>query len=991
MKLRQLLKLKSLRWGLALTAAGLLGTLSHALFTPDDQPIAAAGALDFSTYDLSGGTAVAFRGDYIRATWDGDLVAYNTASNGGQSIKWRASERLALQGWNIRKIATHNGTAGSAFEWGSLTSAQQTALGGATSGLPMLEYLRGDSSKELTATNPSGVYKQRFSRVGAVIHSRPYYRKQGSDASGNPIGRVYVGANDGMLHTFDAATGDEVFAYVPSMLFNKLKDLSVPSPTTFKYYVDGLMAIADVPKTGGGTSTLLVSGLGGGAKGLFALDISNPAPATVSDVAAMAKWELTGASTGYANLGNVYAAPQIVKLNTGVTAALVPNGANSGGGVSSLFVINVDTGALLGEISAGTGPDNGLGGIAAVDLNRNGTVDVVYAGDLKGTLWKFNLSGTTLPSAATAVLTPAGATARPITATPSVIAHPRGGVLVNFGTGRVYDSADMSSTTTEYLYGIWDGAGATTSTLATPALQDVALSVAGVTKNYRAVGTSSVNYAGGDKGWRVSLTGGERLLGGDTITDSGRYAVTTTIPNAGSTQGAWYLQLDALTGGAPSAPFFDLNGDGVVNKSDASDKLTVGGSPVVPVGKFLGSGVWSQPVLARMSATSDLPFFNRNANTVAPVTTTTTTTVPPVPPGERGVYGGHFDFDIYYNACNALSGSYSGGCASNTHKHEYDDTYDVVGVNMLNASLPAFNLGNAIAGTATKFKILVVNTNWSPAARLKIMYPAGADPKLEPAVDLDTEFRNWPVTPEGFLANPLTGAAQEFTRTNLTFIYYLPVTAFTNKDWRGNGDVRAGLIPSKTGCVRANTGGQGSATGPWMNGALTIQIVKNTTTGASVEATVPADAGGYRLKKDATAQPNQLAQYTAFWHHPNGKCFADVGWTKAPPPDASGSSGGSTPAANSADPTGQFLVGENGTAVSGQAGSTTTSVTYNGELAVLTRTLTAGGVLQTINKGVASGLALNTTLLPWGTTDTGSLQASPPARTGRLGWRELVR
>ena len=982
MKVQQFLKLKSLRWGIAATAAGVIGALSYAAFITDDQPIAAAGALEFNTFDLSGGGAVAFRGDYIRATWDGDLVAYNMATTGSTAVKWKAQTRLAAQSWTTRQIATHNGSNGVPFRWNSLTTTQQTALGDATQGPLIADYLHGDATNERTTLNPGGSYRDRYSLLGAVIHSRPYYYEY----AGSGEGRVFVGANDGMLHSFNAVTGDEVFAYVPSMLFGKLKDLSTPSATTFKYYVDGQMSIRDVTVSGV-NRTMLVSGLGGGGKGLFALDVSNHSPSSESDVAAMAKWELTDASTGYANLGNVYAAPQIVKLNSGATVALVPNGPNSSSGVSSLFVINVSTGEKIVEIPAGTGPDNGLGGIAAVDMNHNGTVDAVYAGDLKGTLWKFNFAGSSPVSPATALFTPASGTERPITASPSVIAHPLGGVLVNFGTGKVYESSDLVSTATEYIYGIWDGAGATTSVLATPTLTEVSVTVGSLTNKYRAASASSVNYAAGNKGWRVSLTGGERLLGGDTLSDSGRYVVTTTIPNDGSTQGAWLLQFDALTGGTPSKPFFDVNGDGQVSTIDGTDKVTVSGSAVAPVGKFLGSGVWSQPVLAKFNAELDLPFFNQNDNTRLPPTTTV---VVPPPAGERGVYGGHFDFDIYYNVCNATSGKYKDGCTSNTHVHEYDDTYDVVGVNMLNASVAAFNLKNAITSTSTSFKVMVANTKWSPAAKLKVARPAGSNPTNEPAVNIDTEVWNLPLSTAGFLANTSGGTALTFTRANLpTFVVYLPATAFTNKDW-GTGEVRSGLIPTQTGCVRENTGSQGSATGAWMNGALAIQVVAGGTATSDVEATVPAAAGGYRLKKTSTSQAKQLAQYTSFWHHPNGKCIADSGWTMTPPADPVSSAKSKAPAAGSADPNGLFMVGVNGELIGGQLGSTSTYTSYNGVEVLVIRTFDATGVTQVL-KDKATGAVLNTTLLAWGTLTASDKQSGQRARTGRLGWRELVR
>lgn len=990
MKLDRLNRLnRALLRATAAAAIGLFATNTPAMYVLDDQAITALGPLEFSRYDLSGGGAVAYRGDYIRSTWDGDLVAYDVATSGGTTVRWRARTQLAAIDWNAgRKIFTSNpsGT-GVPFRWSgtpSLGSTQQAALGNATEGPKVLAYLRGDATNEYTSTNLTGTYRQRFSRIGAVIRSRPYYHQHGKDGAGNPIARVYVGANDGMLHAFDAQTGNEVFAYVPSMLFDRLKELSIPSPTTFKYYVDGLLAIAPVPVTGG-TMTLLAGGLGAGARGVFALDVTNPSPTSESQAAAMARFEITNATSGFANMGHVYAAPRIVKLNNGQTALLVSNGVNSTTGVSSLFVIDASNGAKLAEISAGSGPDNGLGGLAAVDKDGNGTVDVVYAGDLKGTLWRFDLSGTSLPSSAAALFTPPSGTERPITVTPSVMNHPLGGYLVNFGTGEAYEASEVVSTGDEYIYGIWDSARATASSLVTSTLSTQSVTVGSLTTQYRIAGASTVNYGSGDKGWRVTLQNGERVVGGDTITDSGRYVITTSIPNNGPTQGSWLLQLDALTGGRPSSPFLDVNGDGQVVRNDNSDKVSVTGisTPVAPSGKFLGSGAWSQPVLAKVNSTLDLPYFNYNSNAV--LTATHAQLAPPA--GERGVYGGHFDFDIYYNACNPLvSSGYNSTCRSNTHVHEYDDKYDVVGVNMLNASLPAFNLVNAVSATSTQFKILVVNVNWSPAAKLKVVRDNGDGT----TTTIDARVWDLPLSPDGFLATTTGGAALTFTRANLkTFTYYLPVTAFTSREWRpGSADVRSGLIPTKTGCVRSNDGAQGpSATGPWMNGALTFQVVAATAVAADVELNVPADAGGYRLKRESAAQAKQLAQYTTFWHHPNSKCVGDSGWTKTPPSDTQ-SGRGSTAAAGSDDPKGSFLNGDFGAGDSTPLGATI--LTYNGVEVIVIRTFSDAGVTQVIRRK-SDNVVMDTSVLTFGSIERTSVQLGNRARMGRLAWQELVR
>ena len=966
-------------------AAGLYWLLAHAAIASlDDQPVGYVSAVDMNNYDLSSGASVAYRGDFFRGHWDGDLVAHNIATSGATSLKWQARDSLNIQDWDTdRKIFTMNGTTGVPFRWNAtptastLSAAQQTALGGDPQGRYLLEFTRGSDTDE------GKTFRQRLSKLGDIIHSRPYYVKHSS-----AVERVYVGANDGMLHAFDAADGKEVFAYIPSMLIPKLSQYAVNPYTNHKYGVDGLLSVADF-KNSGTTMKLLAGGMGAGAKGLFALDITNPTPAseTASAAAALAKWEITEASTGFGNLGHVYGAPQIVKLNNGKQVVLVPNGINSTGGKASLFVVDAVTGGMLAEVAAdSSGPDNGLTGIAAADLNGDGKVDYVYGGDLKGNVWKFNFSTASYPTAATALFTPTSDTARPIMVAPAISAHPSGGVMVNFGTGKLLETADLTTTTNEYLYGVWDSAKATGTTFSEPILT-TALTSATPALKYRVASKVTVDYAKGAKGWRITLAGGERLVGGDTLVDSGRFVITTAMPDSASTNyGAWLLEVDALTGSGPANPFFDLNADGKIDQTGTADKVPstdASGAAIyaAPAGKFLGAGVWSQPVLAKVNKTFDLTYFSFNPNNPlpsSPLTTTTTTTTTTTPPAtDSGVSGGHFDFDIYY------------GGGHKKHVHEYDDKYNVVGVNMLNASEPAFNLTNAIAQPDTSFKLLIANPKFSPAAQLTI----GSVTKAVWA---------WPVTADGFVAATAGGPALKLDRGTIgKFIISLPLNGFSNREWiPGSGDIRAGLTPSKTGCVKSNLGAVGTQTGPWRNGALTLQLVKFTTGAADVELNQSEDvAMGYRLKKDAVSQANNLAEYTMFWHH-NVGCHGDPGWTKTPAPATASSRIGSAPA-GTADPTGTFATSNSGNLSGGTSGgstggsTSTTTTTYNGVEAYVVLTYDAAQDLYTrTTKAKSDNAVLKTETFkddPNPEIKTADKQLGSPVRLGRMSWQEIVR
>src|SRR5262249_26296802 len=150
----------------------------------------------------------------------------------------------------------------------------------------------------------------------------------------------------------------------------------------------------------------------------------------------------------------------------------------------------------------------------------------------------------------------------------------------------------------------------------------------------------------------------------------------------------WLVELDYLTGVAPKTPIFDLNVDTVLDDNDlvpgsATKQLRIPVARRIAVG-----GLMSQPVLAGLTINAQT-YFNLN-----PDLAVTTTTTP------LGVQNGHFDFDIYYNVCTPASNGYS--CQHHTHTHQYDDKYNVTGVDMQNASLTAYNLVNAIPSTSTK-------------------------------------------------------------------------------------------------------------------------------------------------------------------------------------------------------------------------------------------------------------------------------------------------
>ena len=261
---------------------------------------------------------------------------------------------------------------------------------------------------------------------------------------------VYVGANDGMLHGFNAkntetnpakpAPGQEIFAYIPNALFPELSKLTSPT-YTHQYYVDGASAVGDV-HDGTNWRTVLAGTTGAGARAVFGLDVTNPDAFGSSSVL----WEFTSADpTNGADLGYTLAQPSVVKLKLNDKwAVIVGNGYNSVNGHAVLFVLDALTGDVLQAIDTGVGTTtdkNGLSSPIAVDTDNDRSVDTVYAGDLYGNLWKFDVSGSAgswdvayksgtvnqpLFTACTATTTCSPANRQPITTKPN-IGKPGGG------------------------------------------------------------------------------------------------------------------------------------------------------------------------------------------------------------------------------------------------------------------------------------------------------------------------------------------------------------------------------------------------------------------------------------------------------------------------------------------------------------------------------------------------------------------------------------
>lgn len=459
-------------------------------------------------------------GDLKRSTikigTSGTVEQGATILSAAELLDARTSERNIVVG---KSTGTASGY-GLNFTW---TDIQSTPLGteltkatptSAADGLgsDRVNFIRGDRSLEATT------FRKRSSRLGDIINSGVAY-------SGAPTQRynstsyrtfyndnktrakaVFVGANDGMLHAFNADTMQEMFAYIPSWMGPKLSLLAATDYNSSRHtsYVDATPVVAEA-EVAGNWKTVLVSGTGGGGQGVFALDVTNPATFGPSNVL----WEFTDADD--ADLGNVVGIPKILKVRTSAPTATTPaykwfavvaSGVNnyvndgtgrfSSTGKPALFLLDLskptadswalgtnyfkisfpisnsvaDGTQMLDTSGNGTGQGRATGAINFdATGDANGAVQYFYVGDLHGQLWKLDMTkanfavstaaanwdldavsyfrnGTTNTAIPMFIAKDSGSKVQPITMNPTIAFGPNNSYIIAFGTGKYLEAPD---------------------------------------------------------------------------------------------------------------------------------------------------------------------------------------------------------------------------------------------------------------------------------------------------------------------------------------------------------------------------------------------------------------------------------------------------------------------------------------------------------------------------------------------------------------------
>ncbi|RMX07994.1 fimbrial assembly protein [Corticibacter populi] len=590
-------------------------------------------------------TTYVYRTDFKAEGWSGDFLKekqeYVTAEGSTSATLtrtsiWSAAQKLAAKGADNRAIYFAGRTAAGAstlapFNWSTINSSAYASyrniLNVDGQGSERVAFLRGKSSSlrerrkldngkenvlgDIVNSSPLRIKGPAYQTAGAnkLDGTDKYGTYAATLASRDEV--IYIGANDGMLHAFRASDGEELFAFIPSTLMSKLNVLSAadygePEGTPHRYYVDGTPVSTDV-YFNDQWHKVLIGSLGAGGRQIFALDITNPADPQLL-------WEF--GEDNDSDMGYSLPEPTIARLNDpeggkGKWVVLLPNGyqgGNSSTGKASLFVLDIQNGSVLHKFTmngANSGESldvigNGLSSLTAVDLNGDAKVDMAYAGDLLGNVWRFDLRSATTSQWSVQRFFTARDTdghRQPITAAPTVLSHSTGvGDLVVVATGRFLTDNDKRETQAQSIYGVWDqfatANAADTNANNVPtadkgrsALQIQTFEQFSSQDGAFKLSKNNVEWRDSDGtpqkwGWYADFPrDGERQIYSMIL--YGKSLVFTTLlprenPCEAGLSGTTY-GIDPLTGGATTYPVFDVNGDGVIDDQDLIDGYVVSG------------------------------------------------------------------------------------------------------------------------------------------------------------------------------------------------------------------------------------------------------------------------------------------------------------------------------------------------------------------------------------------------------------------------------
>ncbi|HGH6807109.1 TPA: PilC family type IV pilus tip adhesin, partial [Neisseria meningitidis] len=405
------------------------------------------------------------------------------------------------------------------------------------------------------ASNDDGQFNtfNKKENNGKPTYSQKYRSRDNSkrerdlgDIVNSPIvavgGYLATSANDGMVHIFKKGNGDArnyslKLSYIPgtmprqyfdndtsalkdSTLAQELRTFAEKGYVGDRYGVDGGFVLREVER-GGKKHVFMFGAMGFGGRGAYALDLTkvdsnNPTAVSLFDV----KNDNNNGNNGV-KLGYTVGTPQIGKTHNGKYAAFLASGyatkdINSNDNTTALYVYDLENnGNLIKKIEVKDGK-GGLSSPTLVDKDLDGTVDIAYAGDRGGKMYRFDLSGQS-PDQWT--VRPIFEGTKPITSAPA-ISQLKDKRVVIFGTGSDLSEEDVDNMEEQYIYGIFDDDTATTGTVnfsgSGGGLLEQVLSRDNDNKTLFLTDYKRSDGSG-SKGWVVKLKDGQRVTVKPTV------------------------------------------------------------------------------------------------------------------------------------------------------------------------------------------------------------------------------------------------------------------------------------------------------------------------------------------------------------------------------------------------------------------------------------------------------------------------------------------
>jgi len=539
---------------------------------------------------------------YDPSDWHGTIRAYDLDSTTGalSGVKW-STDNLIVSGAKdpvFESWSTDTTPRKIELKYDSFSTAQKTTL---NTGLPT--GVNGTDLVNWVKGIPNAKLRPRTILLGDIINSPLIASIPTDKTSADLVGStsysdylaikaksmsysLLVNANDGMFNVINA-DGTRRYAYMPSTALPSLATVATIGygSGTHKFTVDGQVAVFDT-QLGTSWRTVAFGGVGAGGSAYFAVKLFE---GTADSTEVL--WEVKApaeqnANNPYNNLGYAYSKPDVGRMIDGTSVVVLGNGYGSFTGRASLFILNANTGAVIKEIQTPM-VDAGetFNGLSSVKLavNSQNIVQAAYAGDLKGRMWKFDLTGGVgdwkVAFGGKPLFNTLNGIKQPITVQPILLDHPSGnGKIVYFGTGKFSEVADKTSVDQQAFYAVWDAptgvGGLVPNNLQQQSIIDPPIS--GKNATYYTSTSNDFEWTA-KSGWFISLATATPYLGERIIypaqTSRARIIFTTAAVNSNdpceSVGTGRLFELDAAKGGMLTYQVLDTNGDNDVSSQDS--------------------------------------------------------------------------------------------------------------------------------------------------------------------------------------------------------------------------------------------------------------------------------------------------------------------------------------------------------------------------------------------------------------------------------------